>query len=210
NKTGNNKATTKAYVIRGGGANPDSNVVTGTFLLNNCYASMLFDLGTDRSFVSSTFSVLLAVAPSTLDTSHPLDIDLIPVELGSFDVIIGMDWLVKYHTMIVCDKKIIRIPYGDDMLIIRGDDYDGGSQVTSKRLMTMSEEKRHEDVPIGNRNFLMSFSRRLSWDYHLASDKLKFPNRLSPLPGGCTCSTSPVSISTSQNARVIHSVARTL
>ncbi|GJY29064.1 putative reverse transcriptase domain-containing protein [Tanacetum coccineum] len=140
NKTGSNKATTKAYVIGGGGANPDSNVVTGTFLLNNCYASMLFDSGTDKSFVSSTFSALLDVAPSTLDTSyavqlvdvrisktnvilrgctlgllgHPFDIDLMPVELGSFDAIIGMDWLDKYHAMIVCDEKIVCIPYRDE------------------------------------------------------------------------------------------------
>ncbi|GJQ96042.1 putative reverse transcriptase domain-containing protein [Tanacetum coccineum] len=92
-----NEATTKVYAIGGGGANHDSNVVTGTFLVNNCYALMLFDSGADRSFVSSTFSDLLDVAPSTLDTSHPFEIDLMPVELGSFDVIIGMDWLAKYH-----------------------------------------------------------------------------------------------------------------
>ncbi|GJW32531.1 reverse transcriptase domain-containing protein [Tanacetum coccineum] len=111
----------KAYAIGGGGTNPDSNVVTGTFLLNNCYASMLFDSGADRSFVSSTFSALLDVAPSTLDTSyaieladgrisetnivlrgstlgllgHPFDIDLMPVELGSFEVIIDMESLGK-------------------------------------------------------------------------------------------------------------------
>ncbi|GJW92412.1 putative reverse transcriptase domain-containing protein [Tanacetum coccineum] len=144
NNTGNVKATAKAYAIREGGANPDSNVVTGTFLLNNCYASMLFDSGAARSFMSSTFSALLNVAPSTLDTSyvveladgrisetnvvlrgctlgllgHSFDIDLMPVELGSFDVIIGMDWLAKYHTVIICDEKIVRIPYGDEMLII--------------------------------------------------------------------------------------------
>ncbi|GJR52649.1 putative reverse transcriptase domain-containing protein [Tanacetum coccineum] len=178
NKTGNqtrsNEATTKAYTIRGGGANPDSNVVTGTFLLNNCYASMLFDSGADRSFVSSTFSALLDVAPSTLDTSyaveladgrisetnvvlrgctlgllgHPFDIDLMPVELGSFDVIIGMDWLAKYHALIVCDEKVVRIPYGDEVLIIRGDDCDGGTQVTSKKTEDKSKEKRLEDVLI--------------------------------------------------------------
>ncbi|GJV05804.1 putative reverse transcriptase domain-containing protein [Tanacetum coccineum] len=64
----------KAYVIGGGGTNPDSNVVTGTFLLNNCYASMLFDSGADRSFVSSTFSVLLDVGPSTLDISYVIEL----------------------------------------------------------------------------------------------------------------------------------------
>ncbi|GJV25121.1 putative reverse transcriptase domain-containing protein [Tanacetum coccineum] len=199
NQTGGNEATTRAYAIGGGGTNPDSNVVMGTFLLNNCYASMLFDSGVDRSFVSSTFSALLDVAPSTLDTSyaieladgriletnfvlrgctlgllgHPFDIDLMPVELGSFDVIIGMDWLAKYQALIVCDEKVVRIPYGDEVLIIRGDDYDNESksklniiscmktqkyiqkgcqvylaQVTSNKAEDKSEEKQLEDVPI--------------------------------------------------------------
>ncbi|GKA59211.1 putative RNA-directed DNA polymerase [Tanacetum coccineum] len=58
---------------------------------------------------------------------HPFDIDLMFIELGSFDII-GMDWLAKYHTLIVCDEKIVRIPYGDKVLRIRGDDCDGGSK----------------------------------------------------------------------------------
>ncbi|GJU95688.1 putative reverse transcriptase domain-containing protein, partial [Tanacetum coccineum] len=195
--TGGNEATTKAYAIGGGGTNPDSNVVTGTFLLNNCYASMLFNSGVDRSFVTSTFSALLDVAPSTLDTSyaveladgriletnvvlrgftlgllgHPFDIDLMTVELGSFDVTIGMDWLAKCQALIVCDEKVVRIPYGDEVLIIRGNNCDSGSklniisctrtqkyiekgcqvylaQVTSKKAEDKSEEKRLEDVSI--------------------------------------------------------------
>nr|GEV89458.1 putative reverse transcriptase domain-containing protein [Tanacetum cinerariifolium] len=180
NKTGNNEATTRAYAIGGRGANPDSNVVTGTFLLNNFYASMLFDSGADRSFVSFTFSALLDVAPSTLDTSyaielsdrkisetnlilrgctlgllgHPFDVDLMTIELGSFDVIIGMDWLAKYHKVIICDKKVVRIPYGDEVLIIRGDDYD--NEITSKKAEDKSEEKRLEDVSIG-REFMEVF-----------------------------------------------------
>ncbi|GKA70336.1 putative reverse transcriptase domain-containing protein [Tanacetum coccineum] len=149
NKTGNNKAKTRAYTIGRGGASPDSNVIMGTFLLNNRYATMLFDSGTDRSFMSTTFSALLDVIPSTLDTSyvieladerisktnvilrgctlgllgHSFNIDLMPIEFGSFDVIVGMDWLAKYHTVIVCDKRIVRIPYGDEVLIIKGDGY---------------------------------------------------------------------------------------
>ncbi|GJS43044.1 putative reverse transcriptase domain-containing protein [Tanacetum coccineum] len=59
NQAGGNEATTRAYAIGGGGTNPNSNVVMGTFLLINCYASMLFDSGADRSFVSSTFSACL-------------------------------------------------------------------------------------------------------------------------------------------------------
>nr|GEX76150.1 hypothetical protein [Tanacetum cinerariifolium] len=184
NKTGGNEVTTKAYAIGGGGTNPDSNVVTGTFLLNNCYASMLFDSGADRSFVSTTFSALLDVAPSTLDTSYAIqladgrvsktnivlrcctlgllgqlfNIDLMPVELGSFDVIIGMDWLAKYHALIVCNEKVICIPYGDEVLIIRGDNYDG--RITSKKAEDKSKEKRLEDVPIV-REFLEVFPEDL-------------------------------------------------
>nr|GFC68644.1 hypothetical protein [Tanacetum cinerariifolium] len=137
-EVGNHQA--KAYAIGGGGTNPDSNVVTGTFLLNNCYTSILFDSGVDRSFVSTTFSAFLDVAPSTLDTSYAIEL-------------------------------VVRIPYGDEVLIIRGDNCDGESkfniisctktqkyiqkecqvylaQVTSKKAEDKSEEKRLEDVPI--------------------------------------------------------------
>ncbi|GJT59413.1 putative reverse transcriptase domain-containing protein [Tanacetum coccineum] len=178
NQTGGNEATVRAYAIGRGGTNPYSNVVTGTFLLNNCYASMLFDSGADRSFVSSTFNALLDVVPSTLDTSyaveladgriletnvvlrgctlgllgHLFDIDLIHVEFGSFNVISDMDWLAKYHALIICDEKVVRIPYRDEVLIIR---------VTSKKAEDKSEEKRLEDVPIV-KEFMKVFPEDLS------------------------------------------------
>nr|GEX16151.1 retrotransposon protein, putative, Ty3-gypsy subclass [Tanacetum cinerariifolium] len=139
------KARRKACVLGGGEANPDSNVVMGTFIFNNYYASMLFDSGAGQSFVSTTFSTLLDITPDTLDVSyavelanerisktntvlrgctlgllgHPFNIDLMPVELGSFDVIIGMDWLANHHAVIVCDEKIVQIPYGDEVLIVQ-------------------------------------------------------------------------------------------
>nr|GEV10631.1 hypothetical protein [Tanacetum cinerariifolium] len=170
NKTGNNNTKARAYDIRGGGANPNSNIIMGTFLLNNCYASMLFDSGADRSFVLTTFSALLDVIPSTLDTSYtigladgrsletivilrgytlgllgyPFDIDLMPVELGSLDVIVGMDWLAKYHAVIVCNEKIVCIPYGDEVLIIEGDGCNDGTKKSDDEL----EVKRLKDVPI--------------------------------------------------------------
>ncbi|GJT02187.1 putative reverse transcriptase domain-containing protein [Tanacetum coccineum] len=141
------EARGKAYVLGGGEANPESNIVSGTFLLNNHYAFMLFDSGADRSFVSTTFSTLLDITPVTLDVSyaveladgrisetntvlrgctlgllgHPLNINLMPVELGSFDVIIGMDWLANHRAVIVCDEKIVQIPYGDEVLIVQED-----------------------------------------------------------------------------------------
>ncbi|GJX16527.1 putative reverse transcriptase domain-containing protein [Tanacetum coccineum] len=76
-----------------------------------------------------------------------------PVELGSFDVIIGMDWLAKYHALIICDEKVVSIPYGDKVLIIQ-------AQVTSKKIEDKSEEKRIEDVPIV-REFLKVFPEDL-------------------------------------------------
>ncbi|GJZ76317.1 putative reverse transcriptase domain-containing protein [Tanacetum coccineum] len=107
----NGQNVARAYAIGGGGADPNSNIVMSTFLLNNRYATMLFDSGAYRSFVSTTCSTMLDVIPSTLDTSyavvlvdrrisetnvilkgctlgllgHPFDIDLMHVELGSFD-----------------------------------------------------------------------------------------------------------------------------
>ncbi|GKF62431.1 hypothetical protein Tco_0182485, partial [Tanacetum coccineum] len=63
------------------------------------------------------------------------------VEIGSFDVIIGMDWLSKYHAVIVCDEKIVRIPFGNEILIVR-------AHITTKKAEDKSEEKRLEDVPI--------------------------------------------------------------
>ncbi|GJX94855.1 reverse transcriptase domain-containing protein [Tanacetum coccineum] len=117
NPVGNGGAPARAYAVGNAWKNPDSNVVTGTFLLNNRYASILFDTGADRSFGSTAFSSLIDILPTTLDhdydvelvdrkiigvntiirgctlnfLNHPFNIDLMPVELGSFDVIIGMD-----------------------------------------------------------------------------------------------------------------------
>ncbi|GKC21035.1 putative reverse transcriptase domain-containing protein, partial [Tanacetum coccineum] len=133
---------------------PDSNVVTGMFLLNNHYASILFDTGADRSFVSTAFSSQIHITPSILDhyydveladgriirlntnfrgytlnfLNHPFNIDLIPVELGSFDAIIGMDFLAKYQAIIVYVEKIVRIPWGNETLIVRGDRSNRGNR----------------------------------------------------------------------------------
>ncbi|GJR00641.1 putative reverse transcriptase domain-containing protein [Tanacetum coccineum] len=72
--TGNGNAQAKVYVVDRAGINPDSNVVTGTFLLNNRYASILFDTGADRSFVSTAFSSQIDITPTTLD--HYYDVEL--------------------------------------------------------------------------------------------------------------------------------------
>ncbi|GKB87778.1 putative reverse transcriptase domain-containing protein, partial [Tanacetum coccineum] len=161
NRAGNGNVVARAYVVGSAGTNPNSNVVTGTFLLNNRYASILFDTGADRSFISTAFSSLMDIIPTTLDhgydveladgriiwvntlirgctlnfLNHPFNIDLMPVEMGSFDVIIGMDWLAKYHAVIVCDEKLVRVPFGDKILIFHGD---GGNNGHESRLNIIS------------------------------------------------------------------------
>ncbi|GJZ06498.1 putative reverse transcriptase domain-containing protein [Tanacetum coccineum] len=85
----------KAYVLGEGDANPGSNTVTDV-----SYAVELADKRT-----SETNMVLRGCTLGLL--GHPFNIDLMPIDLGSFDVIIGMDWLAKNHAMIVCDEKII-------------------------------------------------------------------------------------------------------
>ncbi|GJS96642.1 putative reverse transcriptase domain-containing protein [Tanacetum coccineum] len=79
NPIGNYNAPAKVYVVGRAGTNPDSNVVTGTFLLNNCYASVLFDTSADRSFVSTAFSSQIDITPYTLD--HYYDVELAMGEL---------------------------------------------------------------------------------------------------------------------------------
>ncbi|GKC72501.1 hypothetical protein Tco_1118384, partial [Tanacetum coccineum] len=135
NQTGNGEARGKAYALGGGESNPDLNVVTGTFLLNNRYASILFDTGVDRSFMSTTFNSLIDIASSTLDNSY--DIELADRRLGSFNAIIGMDWMSMYHAVIFCDEKIKYLLKGCHLACI-----------TEKKTEDKSEEKRPEDVPV--------------------------------------------------------------
>ncbi|GKB31381.1 putative reverse transcriptase domain-containing protein [Tanacetum coccineum] len=136
----------RAYAIKD--AEPQGpNVVTGTFLLNNRYASVLFDSGSNTSFVNTRFSSMLDIDPVKIDTSyeveladgrvvsknnvlkgctlnlvnHLFEIDLIPIELGTSDVIIGMDWIVKHDVVIICGEKVVHIPYGNEMLTVKSD-----------------------------------------------------------------------------------------
>ncbi|GKA65173.1 putative reverse transcriptase domain-containing protein [Tanacetum coccineum] len=140
NKTGNqtrgNETTARAYAIIGGGTNPDSNIVTGTFLLNNCYASMLFDSGADRSFVSTTFSALLDVTPTTLDTRH-----------FRRDCPKLRNQNRGNQTRNKNGNKTGNQTGGNETTA-RAYTIGGGGTVTSKNAEDKSKEKRLEDVPI--------------------------------------------------------------
>nr|GEY43664.1 reverse transcriptase domain-containing protein [Tanacetum cinerariifolium] len=184
---GNATALAKVYAVGRAGTNPDSNIVTGTFLLNNCYASILFDTGADRSFVSTAFSSQVAITPTTLDyyydveladgriiglntilrgctlnfLNHPFNIDLMPVELSSFDAIIGMDWLARYHAVIVCAKKIGRFPWGNEILTVHGDGSDRGNKT---RLNIISCTKKQKYMLKGCHVFLAHVTTKKTKD----------------------------------------------
>ncbi|GJZ90655.1 reverse transcriptase domain-containing protein [Tanacetum coccineum] len=180
----------RAYAIKD--ADPQGpNVVTGTFLLNNRYASVLFDSGSDRSFVDTRFSSMLNIDPVRIGASYEVEladgrvvstntvlkgctlnlvnhifkIDLMPIEFGTFDVIISLDWLVKHDAVIVYGEKVVRIPYQNKTLIVESDKgvsrlkviscikahkyVERGSHLFLAHVMEKkSKEKRLEDVPV--------------------------------------------------------------
>ncbi|GJT40434.1 putative reverse transcriptase domain-containing protein [Tanacetum coccineum] len=134
NQDENGNAPAKVYAVGRAGTNLDSNVITGTFLLNNRYASILFDNGADRSFVSTAFSSQINITPSTLDyyydveladgritglnaiiwgctlnfLNHIFNIDLMLVELGSLTSLsVWIGWQSTKLSLFVPRKSFI-------------------------------------------------------------------------------------------------------
>nr|GEW27428.1 putative reverse transcriptase domain-containing protein [Tanacetum cinerariifolium] len=204
---GNNHGA--VYKLRAVNAQHDPKVVTGTFLLNNRYATALFDLGADKSFVSTNFSALIDIEPVELDTIYEVEladgkvvstnnvligctlnllnrsfpIDLMVIELGSFDIIIGMDWLSRYDAAILRGEKKVRIPLEGKTLVIEGNRNNSRlkivscikarkyikngcelflAQVTKQEL----KSKRLEDVPV-----IQDFPEELSEQLKELSEK---------------------------------------
>ncbi|GJY34746.1 putative reverse transcriptase domain-containing protein [Tanacetum coccineum] len=87
--------------------------------------------------------------------------DLMPVELGSFDVIIGMDWLRRYHAVIVCDEKLVQVPYGNETLTFRGNESSNGRE---SRLAVISYSKAQEYMAKGCQVFLAQISAKKEED----------------------------------------------
>ncbi|GJW87267.1 putative reverse transcriptase domain-containing protein [Tanacetum coccineum] len=84
-----------------------------------------------------------------------------PVELGSFDAIIGIDWLVKYQEIIVCAEKIIRIPWGNETLIVHRD---GSNREHEDRLHIISYSKTQEYMLKGCPVFLANVNTKETED----------------------------------------------
>nr|GEV55223.1 hypothetical protein [Tanacetum cinerariifolium] len=174
-----NQARRRAFVRGADEARQDPNIMTGTFTLNNHYATTLFDFGADYSFVSTTFIPLLDIEPSNLGFSyaieiargqlieiskvirgckleiegHIFDIDLIPFGHGSFDVIVEMDWLSRHKAEIVCHDKVFRIPLPNgEILRVLGERLE---EKVRHLLSAKAEEQKLKDI-IVIRNFFES------------------------------------------------------
>ncbi|GKE70490.1 putative reverse transcriptase domain-containing protein [Tanacetum coccineum] len=137
NQANGRGARGRIYAVGKRAAQEDPNIVMGTFLLNNRYATILFDTGADKSFVSTTFSALLDNAPTALDIAYE-------VELANGNV-------KRYHTIIICDEKVVRLPYGNEFLTIRVDRNDTGN---TSRLNIISCTKAHKYIEKGCHLFL--------------------------------------------------------
>ncbi|GJR73713.1 putative reverse transcriptase domain-containing protein [Tanacetum coccineum] len=189
--------------------------MTGTFTLNDHYATTLFDSGADYSFVSTTFIPLLDIKPSDLGFSyeieiasgqlvdsdkvikgckleikgHVFDINLIPFGSGSFDVIIGIDWLSDHKAVIVCHEKVVRIPLLDGKVLrVLGEK----PKEKMRQLMSAkANEKKQEEIVVV-KDFPEVFpddlsglppAREIEFRIELipgAMPVVKFPYRLAP------------------------------
>ncbi|GJV50133.1 putative reverse transcriptase domain-containing protein [Tanacetum coccineum] len=148
NQNNGNQARGKAFNVNAVEALQDPNVVTGTFSLNDHFATVLFDSGADFSFISTEFVTLLNVKPSIVNPDYVIEIadgknvevdriirdcklelgnslftiNLILLGHGSFDVIVGMDWLSQNKAVIVCHEKVVEIPLiGGEVLRVQGE-----------------------------------------------------------------------------------------
>nr|GEX38225.1 putative reverse transcriptase domain-containing protein [Tanacetum cinerariifolium] len=104
----NNNAHERTYQLRDKNADRDPNVVMDT----------TYDIEMANGNLVGTNTVIQGCILILLN--QPFEIDLMPIKLGSFDVVIGMDWLSKYHAKIICDEEVVHIPIDGETLIIRG------------------------------------------------------------------------------------------
>ncbi|GJZ98519.1 putative reverse transcriptase domain-containing protein [Tanacetum coccineum] len=167
-----NQARGRAFMLGAEEARQDPNIMTGTSTLNDHHATTLFDSSADYSFVSTTFIPLLDKKPNNLSFSyeieiaseqlvkidnvikgckleiegHAFDINLIPFGSGSFDVIIGMDWLSDYKAKIICHEKVVRIPLLDEkVLMVLGEK----PEEKIRQLMSAeANEKKQEEIVV--------------------------------------------------------------
>ncbi|GJX85063.1 putative reverse transcriptase domain-containing protein [Tanacetum coccineum] len=174
NRSNGNQIRGRAYNVNVNAmeAVQDPNIVTGTFSLNDHFVTVLFDSGADFSFVSTKFAPLLKVKPSIVNPGYVIEvadgkkvevdrvirdcklelgsslvsINLIPLGHGSFDVIIGMDWLSQHKAVIVCHDKVVEIPVEDGRILrVHGERAVG---ITKALKSTKEDEPKLNDISV--------------------------------------------------------------
>ncbi|XP_076909031.1 uncharacterized protein LOC143566144 [Bidens hawaiensis] len=143
-------------VVKKDGELPD--VITGMFPINNVYARVVFDSGANQSFIDYKFCSLLKEPLAKLNNQYEVEtangslikisevlnsyitlagyempVQLLPMELAGFDVILGMDWLAANQARIICNEKAIEIlTPNKKMICIAGDKESGKIGIISK------------------------------------------------------------------------------
>ncbi|GKE29367.1 putative reverse transcriptase domain-containing protein [Tanacetum coccineum] len=161
----------RSFALGTAEAQQDPNIMTGTFSLNDHFATVLSDYGDDYSFISTDFFPLINIKPSVICPGYKIEIanglkietnkivrgcrleleghtfiiNLIPFEHDSFDMIVEIDLLSKLKAKIVCYGKIVQIPLSREILEVHGERPEG----KLKQLKNMkADELKLEDIPV--------------------------------------------------------------
>ncbi|GJV16337.1 putative reverse transcriptase domain-containing protein [Tanacetum coccineum] len=197
----NEGARARAYVVV---ENPQQNpnVVTGTFLLNDHYASVLFDSGAERSFVSIEFTPFIDIAPAALNTNY--EVELADGKIVSTNTVLrGCTLALFSHmfkidllpTRLVCYEKIVHIPLPNgEILEIHG-------ERPEKDLKSFScikaDEKRLDDIRI-----VRDFPEVFPDDLTGLPPVREIEFRIDLIPGALPVVKSPYRLAPSENAGI--------
>ncbi|GJQ93809.1 putative reverse transcriptase domain-containing protein [Tanacetum coccineum] len=179
-RSGGNQVRGRAYNTNMNAAEvaKDSSVVTGTFSLNDHFATVLLDSGANFSFISTKFAPILNVKPSIANPGYVIKI---ADGHGSFDVIVGMDWLSHNKAMIVCHERVVEIPLVDgEIPRVHGERVEDSTKALKNAKVN---EPKISDISVGAPILFMKkkdVSMRMCIDYH-ELNKLTVKNRY-PLP----------------------------
>ncbi|GJX56243.1 reverse transcriptase domain-containing protein [Tanacetum coccineum] len=219
NRSNGNQIRGRAYNVNVNAmaAVQDPNVVTGTFSLNDYFFTVLFDFGADFSFVSTKFAPLLNVKPSIVNPGYVIEvadgkrvevdrvicncklelgsslfsINLIPLGHGSFDVIIGMDWLSQHKAVIVCHDKVVEIPVENGKIL----------RVHGKRAVgiTKALKSAKEDEPkLNDISVVREFEDVLPEDLSGLPPQRQVEFRIDLVPGAMPIAKSPYRLAPSE------------
>nr|GEV56806.1 putative reverse transcriptase domain-containing protein [Tanacetum cinerariifolium] len=188
-----NQVKGMAFNVNAVGALQDPNVMTGTFSLNQHYATVLFDSGADFSFISNSFAPLLNVKSSFVNLGYLIEVadDLIPLGHGSFDVIVGMDWLSEHKAEIACHEKVVRIPMeSGEILLVQGERTPGIAKALSNMKVDTPELSNISVV----RDFVEVFPKDLS----RLPPQQQVEFRIDLVPGATSVAKSPYRLAPSE------------